>query len=343
MDASPAPSILSLYRSQHAILSIYLTNRCNLLCRHCGTNSGPSETSYLRLDDDAIANLRHAIDVNGIRALHVSGGEPFLRRADLQRLSALAQETGILLAINTNGYWGISIKSAVKLLQGMPGVTEIILSTDVYHAEQLGTEKVLAAAQAGLACARQVSIVTTTPTAQPTLFTVQLDADLDRAGILASVQRLNQLLEPTARAVPLRETIRIMSAALPSGPCHQLNRPTVLENGAVLACCNTTAAKRCADTPLNLGNIHDTPLANLLHAGREHRLLEGLRLLGPAVLVDTFLPRERARLPRYAQGDVCALCTDLLTDAEMMSQLDKVLAGNFMDSLLRGARMLTQA
>jgi hypothetical protein len=143
--------------------------------------------------------------------------------------------------------------------------------------------------------------------------------------------------------VPLPETIRIMSAALPGGACHQLNRPTILEDGSVLACCNTTAAKRCGATPLNLGNINDASLASLLDAGRAHTLLEGLRLLGPAILIDTFLPEAKNRLPRYAQGDICALCTDLLTDADMMARLDKELDGKRMENLLRGARMLTAA
>ncbi|SFM76098.1 radical SAM protein [Rugamonas rubra] len=341
MTAPGGLPVSTLYERPQALLNIYLTNRCNLRCRHCGTNSGPGETSFLALDAAALDKLRQAIAVAGLQGIHVSGGEPFLRRRDLRALAALARDCGVLLAINSNGFWGTAPAAAERLLESMPGITELLLSTDLYHAEFLAVDKLIVAAQAGLARGLLVSVVTTTPGARPSAFTRQLDAGLAAAGIAQRVRRLCQELGPTARAEPLREHVQFMSAQLPPGACRQLHRPTLLENGTVLACCNTTIAAKCAGSPLIMGQLDEPSLAGVLARGRARPLLQALRVLGPALLVPALPPAQRAQLAGlYPKDDICALCSDIMANPAAVASLESALQDGPLKRLLDGATLL---
>ena len=344
MNAATQGYATSLYEVEHGLLSIYLTNRCNLRCRHCSTGSSPSETSFLNLDGDTMSRLRQGIDEAGIKGIHVSGGEPFLRREDLRKLAALALEKGVLMAINSNGFWGNSLERATSLLGSMPGITELILSTDAYHAEYLSPGKLIVAAQAALACDLLVSVVSTTPGGRPSAWSEQFDEDLRATGIRHQVRHLYQVLGPTARAQPLAEVVQFMSAELPPGRCDLLNRPTLLENGRLHACCNTTTARTCQGSPLDLGDMASAPLARLLRDGRERKLLQAMRRLGPAVLAAGLTPPQRALLPaRYPRNDICALCTELMTSPANVATLEHALEAGSMKLLFDAAGCLIDA
>lgn len=90
-------SVISVEGSNDApkldFLWLELTNRCNLQCSHCYSNSGPysgdrdilTEEGYIKLIDDAYAY--------GCRQLQFIGGEPTLNRS-LPRFIAHASEIG---------------------------------------------------------------------------------------------------------------------------------------------------------------------------------------------------------------------------------------------------------
>ncbi|RFP08142.1 MULTISPECIES: radical SAM protein [unclassified Duganella] len=344
MKTSIPSYISSLYSREHALLNIYLTNQCNLQCRHCATNSGPLETSFLNVDQEAVAAMRLAITRNHIEGMHISGGEPFLRRGDLRNLAALARETGILMAINSNGFWGTSVPAAVSLLDSMKGITELILSTDEYHAEFLSSSKLIVAARAGLECGLLVSVVSTTPDRNPTAYSAGIEEALSAAGLAGAVKHHYQALGPSARKEPIKEHVQFMSPALPRGRCNRLNRPTVIENGSVLACCNTTIAKKCERSPLNLGRMDEAPLGELLDRAKGNHLLQALRTLGPAILAEALPDELRSSLPKfYPKDDICALCSELMVDEQLVAHLGGELHTGSLKNLLTGALMLRAA
>lgn len=312
----------------HAMMSVYVTNRCNLRCRHCGTGSGPNETTELELDERTIGALKAAIEAGGFCALHVSGGEPFLNRSRLRKLSSLAQEHEVALGVNTNGFWGTTKQRAIELLERLPGITQIILSTDVWHAEFLDVDRVVTAACAALHCGKQVDVYTVTPFAQPNAFTDDVDRRLKEAGILDRVRRFITALGPTAREKPLPDDqLPPWREELPAGPCSLLNRPTVLEDGAIFACCNTTVAARCAESPLVLGSIGETPLPDILGGASRDPILKAIRGLGPAYLVELLGDDARSAIrPAYRENDICSLCTDVVTQPALVARLRERLA-----------------
>lgn len=331
--------IQSFYGSFRSILNVYVTNRCNLECRHCGTRSGLTERSALALDEVVADAVIDAIRCGTIRALHVSGGEPFLRRRELAKLSDIAHAEGVPLAVNTNGFWASTVQRGTELLESLPGVSQVILSTDVYHAEFLAIERVVKAAEAALAAGCLVEVATVTPFGRRDTFTDRLDALLASAGILGRVRRLFSTLGPTARDTPLDEADLAPWRSAPApGGCQLINRPTLLEDRTVLACCNTPIAARCADTPLILGRVGETALPDILARVADDPLLKAVRGLGPAFLGQLLAKEgQTATRERYREGDMCTLCTDIMSEPRHVASLRSQLASDALARLVDAA------
>ncbi len=82
------------------MLQVHPTRRCNLVCDHCYSMSGPAEREDLPLEILS-ACLGDAFDL-GYRQLAVSGGEPLLY-AHLPELLARGRDLGMLNTVTTNG------------------------------------------------------------------------------------------------------------------------------------------------------------------------------------------------------------------------------------------------
>jgi hypothetical protein len=328
MSAAPPDRIQDHYATFRGILSLYLTNQCNLTCDHCGTGSGPKIKTALAINSDLEAQIRRAVQSGGIKAIHLSGGEPFLRRRDLMTLSRLAQEEGVPLAVNTNGYWAFSVARGEAVLNTLPGLSNILLSTDIYHARELPIERVADAAQAALLCERQVEIGTVTPLGRADAFTERLDALLRARGLLDRVNRVMSVLETADRPVPLDESLLAPWVTGPDPrPCMLVNRPTILENRSVLGCCNTPIASQVAQGPLILGHVDQTPLDQILSHDKIDPLIQALRVAGPAFLA-SLLGQEGEDLLNapYRQGDICGVCVAVMGDPERVKRVRAQLA-----------------
>lgn len=115
-------------------ISLFLTNKCNLHCRHCWRNwadwdrSAASELSddrWLRLVDEAAAmDTRHCI--------FLGGGEPLVRRGLMMRMLDKMAGHNITSWIHTNGT--LFTPEMIDALMGK-GVREVIFSVDGPDAE----------------------------------------------------------------------------------------------------------------------------------------------------------------------------------------------------------------
>lgn len=79
----------------------HVTNRCNLLCSHCGVRGG--ETRYQELSLDDFASALPALLRLGLKYLTLSGGEPLLRK-DLFKIFAVLRLCKISSGMVTNGH-----------------------------------------------------------------------------------------------------------------------------------------------------------------------------------------------------------------------------------------------
>nr|QEO74357.1 hypothetical protein [uncultured bacterium] len=309
--------IQTMFRRMHAVLSLYLTNKCNILCGHCGVESGPHESTLLA-PEDTLAHINALASGGGLEAIHVSGGEPFLYRNRMRMIAACGLAANVQVAVNTNGFWSRQPERAGAMLDSMPGLTQIILSTDEYHEPFLGLEVVRDAARIALSRELLVDIYVCTPAGRRTEFVERLESYMGEE-LLARVPVVVTTLEPGGRADLVPEAHwRERSRNLPSGRCDLVNRPVVLEDGDVLACCNTTVAKRCKRSPLVVGNTHREALPDILRRAREDTLLQAIRIFGPRFVAERLDTDERARLGgEYRDGDICALCSDIMSDARL--------------------------
>ncbi|MBM4320046.1 MAG: radical SAM protein, partial [Deltaproteobacteria bacterium] len=104
------------------------TRRCNLACRHCGSDCGrdegqPGLPGPILLA--ALANLASAYDAQRIM-LVVTGGEPLLR-VDLELVLARAGAMGFRLGLVTNGM-ALEQRRAERLAAA--GLDSVVVSLD---------------------------------------------------------------------------------------------------------------------------------------------------------------------------------------------------------------------
>lgn len=86
-------------RCQH--VTWHITNRCNLLCAHCGVRGG--ETSYQELSLDEFAKALQSLLRLGVSQITLSGGEPLVRK-DLPKILAVLKICGLTVGLVSNGH-----------------------------------------------------------------------------------------------------------------------------------------------------------------------------------------------------------------------------------------------
>lgn len=79
-------------------LHLYLTDACNLACRHCGVSSGPAADAHLNAD--LVRDLIDQAVASGAEGIAFGGGEPFVHRDLLALLAYAAPRLKTLLATN---------------------------------------------------------------------------------------------------------------------------------------------------------------------------------------------------------------------------------------------------
>ena len=81
-----------------------VTNRCNLRCMHCLSNSGPDADTSTELSTAEAKGVIEQLAREGVFQIHFGGGEPF-SRPDFMELLGHAHQNGFCcLCISTNGH-----------------------------------------------------------------------------------------------------------------------------------------------------------------------------------------------------------------------------------------------
>lgn len=122
-------------------LEVYwrITDRCNLVCRHCCYDCGPSGESVTPENAERIVD--HLPDK--LETLTLTGGEPMVVRPLLRRILGYINQRKFpnlhTTRLQTNGYWVKNPRSTYENLVWLAegGVNEIeFASYDLYHMEQ---------------------------------------------------------------------------------------------------------------------------------------------------------------------------------------------------------------
>jgi MoaA/NifB/PqqE/SkfB family radical SAM enzyme len=307
-------------------IGLLLTYHCQASCSHCVIRAGPDRHEEVDLDDarswiQQIARYRdHYVCV-----LSLTGGEPFSNLKLLRAVMECAAENDLYVSVVTNGFWAVRREQARQLLQSLPQICFLSISTDVYHQEYVPFERVANAIRAAQDCGIPFYVTVVTEDAADAAYE-QIRAQILQ---LTTSDRIRTgITFPVGRAARIKAQLRYrLGEDPPREACQAASSPCIFPDGRVYGCIGPLIDLRNRH-PLLLGNLRETSLAEILDASETNVVLHALRLWGPsrlaAFLRDAGLGK---RLPmQYVQGSVCNACFSLLADSvlrERLSQLER--------------------
>ena len=105
-------------------IDLHITNRCNLLCRHCVVNAG--RTRFGEMDTVAVVDLIRYFGLRQCKEVHFTGGEPLVRD-DIFTLIETVLDCGMEPVLQSNGL--LLTDETVGRLKGL-GLARIVVSLD---------------------------------------------------------------------------------------------------------------------------------------------------------------------------------------------------------------------
>lgn len=107
------------------LVTLRITNKCNLRCRHCFVSAGEGWENELNTDE--IKNLIEEFAKFRILTLVLTGGEPLLRE-DFFEIAAYAESKNVPIQLSTNGT--LIDDNVIENLQQMTNLQAVVLSLD---------------------------------------------------------------------------------------------------------------------------------------------------------------------------------------------------------------------
>jgi MoaA/NifB/PqqE/SkfB family radical SAM enzyme len=252
-----------------------------------------------------------------------TGGEPFYDIGKLRRMSRFAASLGMVSTVVTNGFWAESSGVAREVLEGLPDIRAVSVSTDEHHLMHIPFARVenalRAARDAGLV---YHAAVCTESESDPGY--LRLRAELER---VIERDRISTVITfPAGRALAKMDSWAYEMADLPPvGACPSASTPAIFPDGRIYACMGPVIDLH-GDHLLLLGNLKERPLAKILDEAEQNLVLHIIRVWGPGKLL-AFL-QERGygdRLPRrYVKDSICNLCYALMSDPGLCRAMDEL-------------------
>jgi len=302
-------------------VGLFLTYHCQASCAHCIVRAGPDRHEEVNLDDARdwirqIASYRN----HYVYVLSLTGGEPFSNLTMLREVMELAVECKLLVSVVTNGFWATKRHTAKKLLESLPKICFISISTDQYHQKYVPFERVKNAVWAARECGipYYISVVTeneSDPDYQ------QLNSELVQITAPGAVR--TGITFPLGRAAEATAQLKYKTSSVPpKEACQAASSPCIFPDARVYGCIGPLIDLRY-DHPLLLGNLRDSSISEIFDRAETSVALHALRLWGPNRLIS--LLRDSGlgvHVPKsYIEGSVCNACYSLLSDARVRGWL----------------------
>lgn len=305
-------------------LGLLMTYQCQVACPHCIIEAGPQRKEQMHLEDlynwiEQIASYRN----NTIRVVSLTGGEPFINVRRLKAVAEFADQQGLFVSAVTNAYWASTPDRAVKVLENIPALKMLQISTDVYHQKFIPFERVKNAIQACRVC--------------HVPFTVALCTENDHEPeYLSILQELEEIVEPeliytaitfkAGRALQTSDVNQYASSSTPpKTACGAGSSPIIFPDGRVIACIGPIIDLK-SPHPLILGDLHDDSLAEILDQAEVNPILHAIRLWGPQKIISMMESDGLGEyLPdTYIKDSVCHACYDLMSAPAIVQYMDRL-------------------
>jgi pyruvate-formate lyase-activating enzyme len=307
------------YASQ---LCVIITEKCNIRCRHCISNSSPSCTEDLDLDV-LRAFICEASQSEMVSSIGFSGGEPFLDTGRLERAVGFCTQYGLEATVTTNGFWASSVAAAKDLLIRLGGLSEVCLSTDAFHQEFVPVERIVNAIKAcrehDICCTVLVTHLND-PLGEVARVRRQLRA------VAGSYEMQQWPVLPSGRAVTEIDSGDFFRCDVSNAVCVSADTPTLNANAELTACCGPSGHWPDGHR-LYLGRAGQHSLGAMLQAAENDAVIHGLRVFGPARMLALTVSNAREEgvsLSTPSTTAMCTICEYLFTDrrrTELVQQL----------------------
>lgn len=260
---------------------------------------------------DAEKYIERVSEINSIKWLSLSGGEPFLFPKLLKSCISSASNLGFSTEVVTNGFWGKTVKSAKYILDDLLalGLDVINLSIDDFHQKYIPLEKVLNCYKAAKEVGLKIVILSTfKKRSRLTLDKIIEILGRDEVQIIGGPK----IKEPFAIAiktevVPVgrgekisREDLAISNLKF-SGPCVEVLRDIGIDpRGEVLPCCNALSQLS------SIGNLNYDSLYSIIQDSWNESIFQILATKGPEKLC------HHLDCDRTKYVNRCHMCHDIL-------------------------------
>ena len=212
-----------------SVLSLELTERCNIRCAHCLVGCEP--TAGRTMCPSVVSEAVEAAAELGIPLLSASGGEPLLARPTLNKLLEEASEVGIPVRMVTNASWAKTEAKTRVILERLAtlGLTHLSISADPYHQEYVPLENVkrIVSAAQDLPIRPEINLVLSRDDATLTILETTARWDVP----IAITPIVHQ-----GRARELRNNLFFSGECFIG--CQVVRSPGVDVEGTVNVCCN---------------------------------------------------------------------------------------------------------
>jgi organic radical activating enzyme len=307
-------------------VGLLVTYHCQAACDHCVIRAGPDRHEEVALEDARVW-IREiaAYRDRYVCVLSLTGGEPFSNLKLLREVMEMAAEAGLFVSVVTNGFWGASRESALKLLKSLPQICFLSISTDIYHQKFVPYESVKNAIWATRECGipYYVSIIT------------DRDDDPEFLRVKSEVLKTSEaenirtgITFPVGRASEIKAQLKYsVTSEPPKEACQAASSPCIFPDGRVYGCIGPLIDLQ-ADHPLLLGSLRETPMHEILDRAETNAVLHALRLWGPKRLITMLREAGLGRhLPfEFVTGSICNACFSLMSNPavrEWLQQLEQ--------------------
>lgn len=306
-------------------IGFLVTYRCQVSCRHCIIEAGPHRTEEMTLEDafnwtDQVSRYRDGF----IKVLSITGGEPYYNIEKLEKLANYAYNKGLIVSVVTNAYWASSPERALQIVERIPEIGMMAISTDVYHQEHIPFQRIENAVNACKATDLPYNIHICTESEEDEDYLrimSELDKITDRDHINTAVTM------PAGRALEdIDDFKHIFSEEPPISACTAGSSPIVFPNGRVIACIGPVI-KIDKPNPLLLGDLRKSTLKDILDRAEENPILHSIRIWGPKKLVEIIREHGYGKyLPqKYIAKSVCDACFKLMYNDDLADVLNEIM------------------
>jgi len=318
-------------------LTLMVTFKCNIKCRHCGLTCSPDDKSCMTLDE--MIELTRQADELGCLNVVLTGGEPTLMKQDnlLRYFRFVKEKTSIkLIRIVTNGLWAKSYERAYKLLKEWKeaGLDEINISCGEYHQEFVPIDNVVHAFNAGNDLKYLTVLLagefikgkqsTITPydfekkMGRKVIQSIELSPFVNRyVGFdchpALNVGRGEEYIE--SESIPVKPYERIKSNC-----DHMISSLAFQPDGKVDACCGVMVR----DHPiLSLGNWRQETIIQILAKIHDDLILNWIRYLGVKDMKSWIRQKDSSIVLKEEYNSICDICNELITNEKCLNLLYK--------------------